>query len=118
MSKRLVNQKHLMWVRTLPCFIRSAGFLTHSEAIQAHHLLKPNKGYKETNKRMGVKSNDSDVIPLCYYHHSLLHTKFGTEENFFKHYGMSPDAGQKYAKQLYEGNQNWIDEDQEDDLPF
>ena len=107
-----------MWVRTLPCFIRSAGFYTHSEVVQAHHLLKPNKGFKDTNKRMGVKADDSDVIPLCYYHHSLLHTKFGTEENFFKHYGMSPNAGMEYAKQLYKGNSNYIDEELIDDLPF
>jgi len=117
-SKRIIDAKHLMWVRTLPCFIRSAGFYTHSEVVQAHHLLKPNKGFKDTNKRMGVKANDADVIPLCYYHHSLLHTKFGTEKKFFKYYGMKENAGQEYAKQLYAGNQNWIDEEKEDDLPF
>ena len=117
MAKRILDAKHLMLVRTLPCFIRSAGFLSHSEVVQAHHLLKPNKGFKNTNKRMGVKADDSDVIPLCYYHHSLLHTKFGTEEKFFKHYGMSSDAGQNYAKQLYEGNQTWIYES-DSDLPF
>ena len=105
-----------MWVRTLPCFIRSAGFYTHSEVVQAHHLLKPNKGFKDTNKRMGVKANDADVIPLCYYHHSLLHTKFGTEKKFFKYYGMKENAGQLYAKQLSTGNSNLIDDD--DDLPF
>jgi len=53
-SKRIIDAKHLMWVRTLPCFIRSAGFYTHSEVVQAHHLLKPNRGFKDTNKRMGV----------------------------------------------------------------
>ena len=117
MAKRILDAKHLMLVRTLPCFIRSAGFLSHSEVVQAHHLLKPNKGFKNTNKRMGVKADDSDVIPLCYYHHALLHTKFGTEENFFKHYGMSADAGMKYAAKLYKGEQNWYDNN-DSDLPF
>ena len=67
---------------------------------------------------MGVKANDSDVIPLCYYHHALLHTKFGTEENFFKHYGMSPNAGMQYAAQLYSGDSSYINDEQIDDLPF
>jgi len=30
---------------------------------------------------------------------------------------MKETSGQEYAKQLYEGNPNWID-DSEDDLPF
>ena len=118
MSKRLVNQKHLMWVRTLPCFISRSGFLSCSGSVQAHHLLRPNKGYKDTHNRMGVKADDSDAIPLCYFHHALLHTKFGTEANFFKHYGMKTNAGQKYAQQLWKGDVNWIDADLEDDLPF
>tara|TARA_R100001440_G_scaffold72257_1_gene95878 strand:- start:4426 stop:4686 length:261 start_codon:yes stop_codon:yes gene_type:complete len=80
--------------------------------VQAHHLLKPNDGFKGTSSRFGVKSNDSDVIPLCQFHHSQLHTKFGDEYKFLKHYGFKEDAAQKYAKELYERGQ--IDSD----LPF
>jgi hypothetical protein len=111
MAKRLINKKHLMIVSQLPCFITKAGFCSHSDGVQAHHLLRPSTG-----PRQGVKAGDNEVIPLCFYHHSLLHTKHGTEKNFFKYYGMKEDAGIKYAKQLYAGNQNWVD--YEDDLPF
>jgi len=111
MSKRLVNKKHLIMVSQLPCFINKAGFCTHSEGVQAHHLLRPSTG-----PRQGVKAGDNEVIPLCFYHHSLLHTKHGTEKNFFEHYGMKSDAGQNYAKELWEGNSSWIEFD--NDLPF
>jgi len=116
LSKRYINKKHLQYVRSLPCFICKAGFITHSDVVQAHHLLNPNKGYKNTNKRMGVRSDDSDVIPLCLMHHHILHTKFGNEAKFFESYGMKSDAGQKYAKALY--NKTMYIDDSDDDLPF
>lgn len=111
MAKRFVDKEHLKWVTKLPCTICKAGFLTHSKAIQAHHLLRPSTG-----PRQGVKSSDKEVIPLCYYHHSLLHTKHGTEANFFRHYGMPEDFGIKYAKELWE-RKTYID-DEDDELPF
>ena len=114
MSKRIVNQKHLAWIRTLPCFISRSGFLSCQGSVQAHHLLKPVSGHRG----FGLKSHDSECIPLCRFHHAQLHTKFGNEFKFLKHYGFKETAAQEYAKQLYEGNPNYIDEDQEDDLPF
>ena len=113
MSKRLTNQKHLMWVRTLPCFISSSGFYTHSGAVQAHHLLKPSDG----KRGWSLKAGDNQVIPLCQFHHAQLHTKFGNEFNFLKHYGFKETAGQEYAAQLYKGEQNWYD-NYDNDLPF
>ena len=106
MSKRLTNQKHLMWVRTLPCFVSRSGFLSCNGSVQAHHLLKPSDG----KRGWSLKAGDNQVIPLCMFHHSQL--------KFLEHYGFNKTAGQEYAKQLYEGNQNWIDDDTEDDLPF
>lgn len=112
MGKRLVDKDHLKRVSKLPCFISTAGYYTHDRAIQVHHLLKPNSGF-----RAGVKAGDCDVIPLCAYHHMELHTKYGDEEKFFQAYGMKPDAGRIYAKKLYE--QTLADrEDPDDDLPF
>jgi len=46
----------------------------------------------------------------------LLHTKHGTEESFFKHYGLPKDYGIKEAKRLYEETL-WLRE-HDDDLPF
>ena len=113
MSKRVVNQKHLMWVRTLPCFISKSGFLSCSGPVQAHHLLKPSDG----KRGWSLKAGDNEVIPLCQFHHAQLHTKFGNEYKFFEYYGFKVKAGQEYAKQLYDGDQNWISENT-DDLPF
>tara|TARA_B100000780_G_C21014047_1_gene406186 strand:- start:263 stop:613 length:351 start_codon:yes stop_codon:yes gene_type:complete len=114
---RLIDLKHLAMVRGLPCMISRADYYSHSTGrSQAHHLLKPNID-KFSNKGFNIKSNDSEVIPLCVYHHMILHSKFGSEKEFFKNYGMKETSGQEYAKQLYEGNPNWID-DSEDDLPF
>jgi len=81
--------------------------------IQAHHLLKPSDG----KRGWSLKAGDDQVIPLCTFHHAQLHTKFGNEFKFFKHYGFKEDAGQEYAKQLWEKNSLWIDE-KDDDLPF
>ena len=47
------------------------------------------------------------------FHHQELHTKFGDEFKFFKHYGMKETAGQEYAKELYENKDL-----EDDDLPF
>tara|TARA_R110001592_G_scaffold113550_2_gene312769 strand:+ start:13611 stop:13922 length:312 start_codon:yes stop_codon:yes gene_type:complete len=103
-----------MWVRTLPCFISRSGFLSCNGNVQAHHLLKPKSGYRG----WGLKSHDSECIPLCQFHHAQLHTKFGNEFKFFEKYGFRKTAGQEYAEQLYKGNPNYIDEEREDDLPF
>lgn len=109
MAKRLVDKEHLLKVSKKPCMISKAGFYTHKGPIQVHHLLKPSDG----KRGWGLKAGDDQVIPLCMFHHQELHTKFGDEFKFFKHYGMKETAGQEYAKELYENK------DLEDnDLPF
>jgi len=117
MGKRLVDKKHLMWVRTLPCFISRAGFLSCSGSVQAHHLLKGYDTPRGVNGRgMSLKNGDDQVIPLCQMHHHLLHTRYGSEKAFFKKYGIKEDAGKKYAKQLYEENDCYVEDN--NDLPF
>lgn len=106
------NQKHLNYVRSLPCTVCKAGFISHHKTVQAHHLLKPWSGVRG----MSLKATDANVIPLCLFHHQLLHTKFGSEKAFFENYGMQPDYGKKYAKSLWENTS--IDDDIEDELPF
>lgn len=93
--------------------ISRADYYSHSTGrSQAHHLLRPSTNIP----REGMKTSDFEVIPLCAYHHMILHSKYGTEKLFFEHYGMKENAGQLYAKQLSTGNSNLIDDD--DDLPF
>ena len=112
MSKRLVDHDHLRRVVSLPCMMLRAGFYTHSKTIQAHHLLKPSDG----RRGLSLKSGDDQVIPLCHHCHAQLHTKYGSEAAFFKARGMAPDAGQKYAKELYE--KTLWERENPSDLPF
>jgi|TARA_R110001592_G_scaffold68325_3_gene209458 hypothetical protein len=108
---RYENKKHLMWVASLPCLITKAGFHTHSGGVQAHHLLRPYDGVRG----MSLRANDRNVIPLCYHHHALLHTKFGSERAFFRSFGLPEDFGQTWAKKYFEYNQ---DNNCISDLPF
>ena len=82
-------------------------------SVQAHHLLKPSDG----KRGWSLKAGDNQVIPLCMFHHSQLHVKFGNEFKFLEHYGFNKTAGQEYAAQLYKGQQNWYNND-DNDLPF
>lgn len=64
----------------------------------------------------GLKAHDSEVIPLCQYHHAQLHTKFGNEIKFLKHYGFKETAAQEYAKQLWKRGSDIYECN--DELPF
>ena len=105
--KRHTDKEHLHWVSTLPCTICNT-----KNNIQVHHLLKPYNGYRG----LSLRSGDDNVLPLCMYHHTELHTKFGDEEKFFVNYGLEESYGRTMAKRLYEAKSRWVDED--DDCPF
>ena len=97
--KRYENRRHVERVSELACCLSVFAKARDCEGpIQAHHLLKPYDG----ERGMSMRSNDRNVIPLCYYHHAMLHTKLGTEANLFEKYGLAADFGKKYAKWLYE----------------
>tara|TARA_R110002153_G_scaffold244479_1_gene399896 strand:- start:638 stop:862 length:225 start_codon:yes stop_codon:yes gene_type:complete len=51
---------------------------------------------------MGMKANDKNVVPLCFFHHHVLHTQFGDEHKFFESYLDDPEYGKKLAETLYE----------------
>ena len=93
MTKKYENSKHLAWIRTLPCLIQKAGYYTHSNSIQAHHLLKPWDGVRG----LSLKANDKNAIPLCVMHHSELHIKYGDEFKFFENYGLPKTYGQELS---------------------
>lgn len=77
MPKRKKNLKHVKYVASMPCCLRLYGGCEFG--VQAHHLLKPMFG----SRGMGMRANDSNVIPLCYEHHTQLHRN-GDENKFFK----------------------------------
>tara|TARA_R110000822_G_scaffold63631_1_gene156213 strand:+ start:131 stop:355 length:225 start_codon:yes stop_codon:yes gene_type:complete len=51
---------------------------------------------------MGMKANDKNVVPLCFFHHHVLHTQFGDEHKFFESYVDDSEYGKKLAQTLYE----------------
>ena len=112
-NKRYKDKNYLKWITTLPCILTKAGYYTHSDVIQAHHLLKPDSGHRG----IGLKAHDHEVIPLCTHHHHLLHTKFGDEHKFFEHYGLDKNFGVIWARRVYE-KRSWLDEQDDDYLPF
>lgn len=115
MAKRYQDKEYLKWiVRTKPCMICKAGFITHGGPIQAHHLLKP----ESKMRGFGLRANDYECVPLCMYHHQKLHTKFGDETKFLKNYGFKEDAAIKYAADLYAEYQYQNSDEYDDDLPF
>lgn len=115
MAKRYENKDYLKWVvRTKPCMLCKAGFYTHSQEIQAHHLLKPASGLRG----FGLRANDNEVVPLCSHHHHMLHTKFGNEHKFLRKFGFTEDAMRDYAQDLFQEYEYINSEDYQDDLPF
>lgn len=115
MAKRYQNKDYLKWVvRSKPCMICKAGFLTHGGPIQAHHLLKP----QSKMRGFGLRANDNEVIPLCMYHHQKLHTKFGDETKFLNNYGFGDLAAINYAEELFAEYEYLNSDEYIDDLPF
>ena len=94
-TKAFRSKKHLKEVSEMPCCIND--FSCNGE-VQAHHLLKPWRGARG----MGMKASDDNVIPLCQYHHSVLHDRSGNEFKFFVKYGRKETFGQELARRLYE----------------
>ena len=110
MVKRYINKKHLEYVCTLHCSIATHFRYTVDDElketyfvptpckkqVQAHHLLKPINSVRG----MGRRASDKDVIPLCYYHHNMLH-RMGNEFKFFSELTNNKYFGQIIAQQLW-----------------
>ena len=94
-ESRTTNSRHVAWVRGLPC---AASSLTCNGGTQAHHLLRPWVG----GRGMGMKADDRNVIPLCLFHHSQLHTKYGSENSFFTVHARDDGYAQELAEHLWQ----------------
>lgn len=96
--KRYENRQHVEEVSMLRCCLSVfANARDCNGSTQAHHLLKPWDG----SRGMSLRANDKNVIPLCYFHHAMLHTKLGTEANLFTKYNLKSDFGKEYAEHLF-----------------
>lgn len=94
MKKIFKNKQYLEYVTRIRCCIMHK---TCNGATNAHHLLKPYDGARG----MGMKANDKNVVPLCFYHHQELHDKVGNENKFWTLYGYDEDYGRRVAKNLF-----------------
>ena len=97
-SNKIRNKKHLQYVTTYICCLHTFSTEWCNGGVQAHHLLKPYDG----TRGMGMKSGDNNAIPLCQYHHMLLHDRFGNEDAFWRSYGLDSDFGRIIAKNIWE----------------
>ena len=71
--QRLKDIKYLKWVSSQPCI------LCFTKPCQAHHLtFAMPRGF-------GQKTGDQWAIPLCFIHHSQLHTCGKGEKDFWKY---------------------------------
>lgn len=93
MTKRYVNKLHLSWIHNQRCIV---GDDKCQSPLQAHHLLKPFDGIKG----MGRKSNDKNLVPLCLYHHTELHT-MGSETKFSQKYFGDSESLKVLAQQFW-----------------
>ena len=93
--KSFKSKKHLEYVSNQNCcldFRNECG-----GGVQAHHLLKPWNGIRG----MSIKSNDKNTIPLCYWHHKILHDEIGDEYKFFRQNKLPPNFGKMVAVFLW-----------------
>ena len=86
-----------MLVAKFPCSLSTVASEECNGGVQAHHLLKPLWG----TRGMGMKASDNNTIPLCQYHHALLHFTDGNEDKFWTKYGLDAEFGRMKAHRLW-----------------
>lgn len=85
---RARSKAHLNYVRGFPCMICGRS------PVQAHHLLTAQP------KAMGKKAGDQWCVPLCLFHHRMLHDVSGNERQFME--GHNQGDYLNYARKLAE----------------
>lgn len=81
---RIKNDKHLDYIRSLPCCICGDDTSTEAAHIRVASLEngKPHTG-------MAEKPSDKWAVPLCGRHHREQHA-FGNELEWWKCHGINP----------------------------
>tara|TARA_Y100001972_G_scaffold16174_2_gene17455 strand:+ start:2070 stop:2402 length:333 start_codon:yes stop_codon:yes gene_type:complete len=97
-TKRIKNKKFLEFVSKHECCLSAHSSYPCHANVQAHHLLKPYDGVRG----MGMRASDNNSVPLCYYHHALLHDSHGNEDMFWESFDLSADFGRNVAKKYWE----------------
>jgi uncharacterized protein DUF968 len=77
------NEKHLAFIRSLPCCICGDDTGTEAAHIRTGHI-----GHGKPITGMQEKPSDAWCLPLCNAHHREQHTM--AELSFWKKYGIDP----------------------------
>lgn len=88
--KRVTDEQHLRWLRTLPCVI------TGRRPVEAAHIRFADPSYGKRETGGGEKSDDRWALPLSPALHREQHG--GSERLFWAKYGIDPC---KVAAALY-----------------
>lgn len=83
---RARSKTHLVWVADQPCEVCQA------DDVQAHHLLTAQP------KAMSRRAGDQWVVPLCCFHHAILHSV--GEMKFFREHDLRDYKGRAKAYAL------------------
>ena len=93
---RYQNKTHLGHIRGMVCALFDYS-VECIGATEVHHLLKPWHG----SRGMGLKANDRNVIPLCHYHHAMLHDQRGNEDSYWTEFQQQISFGRDLALMLW-----------------
>ena len=96
--KRIKSKKFLEYLSNQECCLSSFSTYQCNGNVQAHHLLKP----YDICRALGIRAGDNNAVPLCYYHHALLHDSHGNEDMFWESFNLSKDYGREVAKKYWE----------------
>lgn len=77
------NDKHLDFIRSLPCCV-----CLNNIETEAAHLRVGHRAYGKRNTGIGEKPSDKWTLPLCSRHHKQQHN--GSEFSFWRLYGIDP----------------------------
>jgi hypothetical protein len=80
---RIKNEKHLDFIRSLPCVCCGNNIQT-----EAAHIRMVNQYYGKETTGMQTKPDDKWTLPLCGEHHREQHR--GNELAFWRRYNVDP----------------------------
>ena len=79
---RVRDEKHLNYVRSLPCCICGRS------DVDAAHIRTASLEHGKRGLGLQEKASDCWAVPLCRFHHSEQHSM--NEMAFWKRYGLNP----------------------------
>ena len=82
--ERVDDKRHLEFIRSLPCVIQVKMCFGDT---QAHHIRYADLRYGKRDLGR-ERADDWHTVPLCLFHHDLLHSS--GEKNFWRKFKINP----------------------------